>query len=114
MGKILERYLNDYDRVLLFETEELISRLNQLEISEMSEQKIMILSANICKPQSQNITFRHISENEFQELSNLYFTYEFSDKFRLVSDNDTNYASLHHMVDIGILSQEEFFAALLS
>lgn len=114
MGNILERYLNDYDKVLLFETEELISRLNQQKLSDIFEQKIMILSVGFCESQFPNIAFRQISQNEFQELAALYFTYEFSDKFRFISDNDTNYASLHHMVNMGILSSEEFFEALLS
>ncbi len=114
MLRALERDLNCYDRVLLSETPALISVIGQLKLSEVSDEKLLVLSPNICQGQSQNITFRQISREETCQLTKLYFTYEFSDQFHFISRNDGNYASLYYMADAGILSPEEFVAALLS
>ena len=111
---ILEPYLDRYDKVVLLEVAEIFSLISQIKLLDMIDQKIMILSSDFFQSQFQNISFIQVSEGEFQELLELYFTYEFSDKFFFISENNINYANLHHMVDMGILSPEEFFAALLS
>lgn len=113
MLKILEDSLNCYDKILFLETEEFIPIICQLRQSDLSNRNIMVLSPNLCVSQIQNVTFCQISEEETRQLIGIYFTYEFSDKFLLVSRNHTNYASLYRMVDMEILSMEEFLTALL-
>lgn len=54
-----------------------------------------------------------LTKKEAQQLVDLYLTYEFSDQFLLISRETTNYASLFHLVDTGILTMEEAFEALL-
>ncbi|MCI8536568.1 MAG: hypothetical protein HFG68_13590 [Hungatella sp.] len=95
MIKTLEERLRNYDKVLLVKGSEFFEGFDQLKTFE-------------------HITFQKISEDEFQELLELYLTYEFSDKFFFIFDGDINYANLYHMVDVGILNLEDFFAALLS
>ncbi len=95
MIRTLEERIRNYDKVLLVKGSEFFEGFDRLKEFE-------------------HITFQKISEDEFQELLELYLTYEFSDKFLLIFDGDINYANLYHMVDVGILSPEDFFAALLS
>lgn len=95
MTRALEEILSNYDKLLLVRVSEFPEFFNKLKEFE-------------------TLTFQQISESEFQALLELYSTYEFSDKFLPVFNNDINYANLHNMVDMGILSLEELFAALLS
>ncbi|WP_022755892.1 hypothetical protein [Butyrivibrio fibrisolvens] len=53
-----------------------------------------------------------ISCGEEQELLDLYYLYEFSDKF-LVFENSSNYGSVFHYVDEGMISFEEAINSLI-
>lgn len=114
MRKLLEYDLKNYDKVLFFEEAELISVFDRLKLFDISNRKILVLSTYLCLPESRAITFRQISREEARQIAELYFTYEFSDKFLLISSENTNYGNLYHMADIGILTLEEFAAALLN
>lgn len=114
MLKSLEADLNYYDKVLFFETLESVPLLNHLKQFDMLNQKILVLSTYPFLPESQTITFRQISKEEAREITELYFTYEFSDKFLLVSSENIDYGDLYHMIDMGILTLEEFGTALLN
>lgn len=114
MLKSLETTLSYYDKVLFFEALELIQIFDQLKLFEIPKQKILILSTYPSLPESQTITFRQISKEEAREITELYFTYEFSDKFLLVSSENIDYGDLYHMIDMGILTLEEFGTALLN
>lgn len=113
MLKLLEANLNDYDKILFFETPELIPVFNQLKQFDMSNQKILVLSTYPCMLRFQTIMFKQISKKEAQWVTEFYFTYEFSNKFLFIPGNDTIYANLHHMVKMGILTSEECCSALI-
>lgn len=109
----LENDLQYYDRILFFDTTELLSAFCQSEAACETSRKLLVLFSGQILPQLKNITFRQISEEEAGLLKKLYFMYQFSDKFLVVSKESTNYASLFHFVDTGVLSTEEAFEALL-
>lgn len=117
MFKTLERYLREYDKVLLIEEPGSILPKDILKDkpkrSHVSGQRILILSSVSWKDQTEDMTFCQISKEEARHFREIYYTYEFSDRFFLLPKGHMNYASLHRLVDTGILSLEEFFDALL-
>ena len=81
--KTLEKDIQQYDRILLFETPEYLKEF-----------------------------FQQITEKEADLLESLYFTYEFSDKFIFVTREKRSYPSLYHFVESGVLSKEDIFQIL--
>ena len=108
---MLEEWISRYDKVLLMRTPEFFDRLVSFG---PGLNKIIVLTTAFEVPPTGPITFQRISEDVFWELLELYFTYEFSDKIRLVMDCGINYGRLYHMVDQGIFTLEEYLTALLS
>ena len=53
-----------------------------------------------------------LDEEDYTELRQLYLTYEFSDKFRMIS-MDGNYGTIWNYVKTGLLTPEEAVEALL-
>ena len=137
MLKLLENSLDCYEKVIFFEIEELILVLAQLKRLCVANRKILVLSAGPCLPgfrrfsraacrrmpvrkvcvkgslKRYGIAFRQIPKETARQMKELYFTYEFSDKFLWVSSDSTSYGNLYHMVEGGLLTLEEFAAALL-
>ena len=58
-------------------------------------------------------SFRMISSEEEAAALEIYRMYEFSDKFHLLSDDDTNYGCIHNYVRSGVLTEEEAYEAML-
>lgn len=53
-----------------------------------------------------------VSHEEARELCGLYFTYEFSDRFVVFSDN-RQYGTIFNYADTGIVTEEEAVKAIL-
>lgn len=109
--QLLERAVGQFDRIFVFENEELIPEV--FSENKTIAHKLLILSEKQMVPDTDNIIFQQITEEEKEQIINLYFTYEFSDKFTFVSRNNINYGGLFHFIDTGILSKEEAFEALI-
>ena len=73
----------------------------------------MLSSADPFREKEKNYGFRRISDREREELEQLYRTYEFSNRFQVVSDH-FQWGSLMNYVKTGMVTMEEFFEALLS
>lgn len=56
--------------------------------------------------------YHRISRQEAEKLEDLYYTYEFSDKFRILSEPG-NFATIFNLAKAGILTWEETFEILL-
>lgn len=110
---ILKNDLDYYDKILFFKTRELFFEFCQSKVVSTTNLKVLVLSLEQTLPRVGNITFRQISEEEVRQLKELYYMYQFSDKFLFISNESTNYASLFHFVNTGVLSKEEVFEALL-
>lgn len=54
-----------------------------------------------------------ISHSEAEYLYKLYLTYEFSDRFIVFADS-TQYGTLFHYIETGILTEEEAIGAMLA
>ena len=96
--EFLEQILNQYDRILIFENEELLSEFCQVNALEKMEQ---------------NTAFWKITKMEKEWILDFYFMYEFSDKLLFISKKNPNYADVFSFIDNGVLSREELFEALL-
>lgn len=112
----LERDLEDYDRIFLVfiegkAQEDFFAQFCGSEELGNCGKKILILSAeNLMENRPDR--FRKISCQTAARLKELYFMYEFSDRFRLLSREEC-FGGILNLVDTGILTKEEAFSALL-
>lgn len=99
--KKLEDDLEVYDMILLAEPEgdgaegDLTRRFLSSQIFRQSEKKVLILSAEKNK-----------------ELAELYYTYEFSDKVRIIG-GDKQHGDLLNLIDSGLITEQEAFELIL-
>lgn len=128
--KILEKDIQQYDRVLLFETTEYLKEFYHSKTAQAARGKLLILCQKLIFTEFKksqissynasaikeifmgNIVFRQITQKEADLLKSLYFTYEFSDKFIFVTREKRSYPSLYHFVESGVLSREDIFQVL--
>ena len=120
-GKIelleLQSIIEIYDKVILilFEENEAMDIMAKFEHSnamKQTEKNILILSTAEWNGTS-NFTYKRIARRESSELRNLYYMYEFSDKFQVLS-NPNNFGTLFNFCDTGLLSLEEALEAILA
>ena len=111
------RYLSDeminYDMILLYlndvgETEELFTRF----LNKRFNKKILLIFDKIAYRDLNNIDYICIDKDSRMLLHQLYYTYEFSDKFMMFSWN-CNYGTIWNYVKTGLLSTEEAISVLL-
>ncbi len=111
--RLLEEAIKQYDRIFLFDKEEYIYTLFNTKIGTSIHRKILILSSGQRELSVDSITFWDITKEEKEQIINLYFTYEFSDKFLFISRRNINYGGIFHFVDTGIIKMEEVIEALI-
>lgn len=61
--------------------------------------------------ESHQDNIRILKKTESEELIKLYHLYEFSDKFRLLSNNE-NYGGIINLLNTGVLTEDEMYEAL--
>lgn len=116
MREIIDRLRNDigqYDKILLFDSLELLQELCGDGAMKSQGQKVLVLFPEEGSFLEENFTFRQLPDTEIQLLKGLYGTYDFSDKFLLVSKKMGCYAGLYNFVATGLLSREEMVRVLL-
>ncbi len=55
----------------------------------------------------------NITEENIEEIRRIYYMYEFTDNFFIISKNDVNYGSLYNFVKAGILDMDEYLKAIV-
>ncbi len=112
--KEIEKNIEQYDRILIFDSnnknlEELLNQFLKSKVLHNADKKVIIYgySENI-----QNEQYRVIARSEYEDIISLYYLYEFSDKIMVISDS-AQYASMRNYLSNNIISQEEYFEALL-
>lgn len=112
----LERDLEDYDRIFLIPVMdeiygELFRWLDRSGRPQNCGENILVLSVEALAEGS-NYSCRRISVPKMARLKELYFMYEFSDRFRLLS-REESFGGILNFLDTGILTKEEVFRGLL-
>lgn len=116
--KKLEEDLEEYDKIFLVSGSEgvqgeLVKGLCSGREAGKQKKRILVLSSEKTQAgKAACVTYRQITEEEEERLGRLYFLYEFSDRFLLLSDKGT-YGSLFRLIETGLLETEEALEALL-
>lgn len=111
---MIRKYIQEYDLILVSSTEVMKNEIIFREISKHSGKKILLLMKNqeMVNISKGNIDIQSISDEQYYNIEKLYYTYEFSDRICLLTDN-IQYGSLDNYISSGLLTEEEVFAALL-
>ena len=97
----LERTVDEYDLILIIDDSDAIKskiieeRLRKSVAFKDSKKKVMILTSNECK-----------------EMLSVFYTYEFSDKVKVISRNK-QFGGLFNLVEADLMTDEEMFQAIM-
>lgn len=111
----LEKDLEYYDRIFLItvmnqEYIDLFIRFGDSDKLKDCTKKILVLSdGNMAE--GKHYSCRKLSCQTIEQLKELYFMYEFSDRFQLLSQEES-FGGILNFVDMGILTKEEVICAL--
>lgn len=113
--EVLEKNLQEFDKVILITGDSsengLLSKFTDSEALKKTSKKILVMSDGTIGKKG-NYTYRRISMQELKWLKGLYGTYEFSDRFQILSDSG-NYGNIFNYVENGLMTPEEAFHAVL-
>lgn len=93
--------IKEYDLILLVEdydnsfSKDLVDRLKRCDAYKQSDKKICIFGADECK-----------------DMISLYYTYEYSDKVKVVG-RSRQYGGLFNLVEAGLITYNQAFEAIL-
>lgn len=116
--KRLERDLENFDFVLFFSgrkafAEEWAGCIAEAVRLKDSLKKIRILSdSDILLKGGCNCAYRRVDKEEKEALERLYFMYDFSDRFFMLSDS-RQYGGLSNYIETGLIAREEILQILL-
>ncbi len=113
----LERDIQQYDKVvLLTKGVERFMESGVLDSTESGKRFLFLLTQEdegLLKNRYENVSVRSISQEESEEISRLYYTYEFTDNFLMLTENNPAVPSIFNFVESGILTEKEAWQALL-
>lgn len=114
----LESLLNQYDKVFLADLSGQGMRarwerfLSEEDFPTFGNRTLLLSAEDINISGNCGFSYKKIAKGTLNELKNLYFMYEFSDRFRLIS-NENNFGVIWNYVDAGLLTEKEAFQAIL-
>ena len=112
----VEKYLEEYSSIILFDDRnEDINRCEHAFFANGSvlcaDTKIMVMGMKNDVDVDERV-YKVIPEQEYNLILWLYRMYEFTDKLRIVS-GFSQFGSMLNYLSTGIITQEEYFEALL-
>lgn len=109
----LQNVVTAYDRILFLpnDTQEVVTLLDACPKEQLQKKVLILLGSMVRKPLA-DTDWMKLDEEDCTALKQLYHTYEFSDKFRILSV-DGNFGTIVNYARTGLLSAEETAAALL-
>lgn len=116
--KRTERDLEQFVLILFFTgerefAEEWLSYAAEAMRLEANLKKVLILSdLDISYQSCSNFAYRRVDREEKEVLERLYFTYDFSDRFIMISDKQ-QFGGLPNYIKTGTITKEEMIQALL-
>lgn len=107
--------LKHYDKILLFLEEEVLKKFYFSEVIANLKKKVLVLSEKSISINSSNsnITMEKIDRIKIERLLSLYFLYEFSDQFFVISEQKDLFNGLWNLSKAGILSYNEIYDIIL-
>ncbi|MCI8949844.1 MAG: hypothetical protein HFG49_07335 [Lachnospiraceae bacterium] len=113
----LQSMIDVYDKIVLIQLEEkeaitIMNKFEKPDIVNNIDQKILVLSTVEWDKHS-SFTYKKIEDEESLALVNLYHTYEFSDKFLVLSNSNT-FGTLFNFCDTGLLDLDEVLKSILA
>lgn len=115
--KRMERDLEQFVLILFFTgerefAEEWLSHAAEAMRLEANLKKVLILSdLDISYQSCSNFAYRRVDREEKEVLERLYFTYDFSDRFIMISDKQ-QFGGLPNYIKTGTITKEEMIQAL--
>lgn len=116
-NRILEKvnqYINEYDSIYVPADKDIICKLFSHRFQFPAEKKVLLLAVGLeekCILEC-GIDIQPISREEYHQIKNLYYLYEFSDRIHFL-DIHVQYGSLDNYIAGGLLTEEEAVMALL-
>ncbi len=112
----LEKYLEEYSSIIIFDDRnEEISRYKlaffESDLKAYEQKKILIMGLKNDVDTAKK-EYKIITEQEYSSILQLYRMYEFTDKLRIVS-HFLQFGSMLNYLSTGIITEEEYFEALL-
>lgn len=112
----IEKALNKYERIFIFDSADqqvkvLLDNFCRKILSTDCARKILIF-ANGYILEDINEVFKSITSEEYWEILEIYSMYEFSDCIQFVSKS-SQYGTILNYLSMGLMTEEEFFEALL-
>lgn len=109
----IDKDLKNFQLILVlivdkYEIEKLMIRLKNPKIKT---KKILILSNVDISFTDSFYTYRRISDEERDTIMRIYYMYDFSDRFQIISDNP-QYGGLLNYVKTGFMTWEDIFEIL--
>ncbi len=113
--RLIETALEEFDRVIVIDR-----RLNDLQLMEafgeegnykVTDKKVLILS-DLADKRACNIEWRCVAEGEIEDIMEIYYMYEFSNRITIVTQRQAT-GSLLDYVNTGLLTREEVVTAVL-
>lgn len=112
----VERDLERYDKIFLFDTAdrkvfECMTHFCDSGQLRETPKKVLVLGMGEVKNAAKDC-YRPITRRQFEELLDIYDTYEFSNKFQFISQKG-QYGSMFNYINTGFLTFGEMFEAML-
>lgn len=109
----LQNMLNIYDRILLVQEKEEFRKCLACG-RKTDDSNFLLLIPDVFKEYFEEFGFsqKFLTQEEVEELIGLYFTYEFSNRFRIIS-KDGICGNIFQLVENGLLTYEEALEAIL-
>lgn len=103
----IERLLEEYEKVLLVLDQEYLNLLQE----DKKDRKGIIILSKLEPLEEHAFDFLQISEEECGNLIKIYQMYEFSDHFKIITQNN-GFGTLKNYVTTGVLTMDEAAEAL--
>lgn len=110
----LEQLISTVDCELFFLYIKDIQFLQQEICSEDMHKSIFVILDDSCHSCCDISFFKRISKEELEKLLKLYYMYEFTDNFSMITDDNTSFPNIFNYVETGLLTLQEAWQALLS
>lgn len=113
----IDKLLQKFDRVLVIINgngiaENLTENFLQSEALQKTSKKMFILSDQSISDTMAHHQYAQLDAEEVDAIRRIYFTYDFSDHFYILSDSP-QYGGLLNYVKTGIMTMEEVFETIL-